>query len=388
MVRRRAAVRIAIVGALLVTVPGAGLASGTWAYGITGDSTAGHRPLAVVSLGDSYIAGSAGRWRGNSPDSTGDRRGTDRAYVAQPSGPTYDPTLIYGTSGACFRSDVAEITHVRFPGLTSVNLACAGATTGSIIRAGTGTSQNDRLAEVARSHRVLAIALSIGGNDVGFGPIVQACVIAFLTAAAEPCNPAQQAKVEAGLPAMRAAVGRVIDDIRATMTEAGYRSGSYRLIVQSYPTPLPGAADLRYPQSGADRTAIGGCPFYDADVEWGHTRLTAQLAETLRAVTAERHAQFLELRDALRGHELCSTAARQPDTAPEAATSEWIRFIDLFGQGDLVAESLHPNAYGQAALGHCLRLTLLTWADVSCHGVPGRPPSSTFIRPLRRMTVS
>jgi lysophospholipase L1-like esterase len=370
MVGRRAALCVAIVlGTLLPAVAGAGPAG----------ASADRRPLAVVSLGDSYISGNAGRWLGNSPDSTGDRRGTDRAFVATPE-PHYDPTLVYGdTVNGCWRSDVAEITHVRLPGIATINLACSGATTGSI------PGQANELAEVARSHRVVAIVLSIGGNDVLFSQIVQACVLAFLGNSG-PCNPGQQATVvEPRLPEMRAGVGRAIDDIRATMAEAGYRDRSYRLIVQSYPAPMPAAADLRYPESDRDaRFLTGGCPFYDADADWGHTSLSAQLADTLRAVAGERHAQFLDLRNAFRGHELCSATASQPETAPRASTSEWMRWIDIaHSQGDPFAESLHPNAYGQAALGRCLRLTLLVFVDVSCQGLPGRPPSAAYLRPLR-----
>jgi hypothetical protein len=371
MVGRRLVSRIAITGALLVslTVPGAGLA----------EAATDRRPLAVVSLGDSYIAGNAGRWLGNSPDNADDRRGTDRAFVALPE-PHYDPTLVYGdTVDGCWRSDVAEINHVRFPGVRTINLACSGATTDDI------PGQNDQLAEVASSHRVVAIVLSIGGNDILFSQIVQACVIAYL-ADTGPCNPTQQANVVAPrLPALRAAVGAAIDDIRATMTGAGYRDRSYRLIVQSYPAPMPAAADMRYPESDRDsRFAVGGCPFYDADVEWGRTSLPGQLADTLRAVADERDAQFLDLRHAFRGHELCSTAARQPETVPRASTSEWMRWIDIaHSQGAPLAESLHPNAYGQETLGRCLRLTLLVRRDVSCHGIPGRPPSAAYLRLLR-----
>lgn len=36
-------------------------------------------PTAAVSLGDSYIAGEAGRWEGNARTNLGDRDGTDRA---------------------------------------------------------------------------------------------------------------------------------------------------------------------------------------------------------------------------------------------------------------------------------------------------------------------
>ena len=61
---------------------------------------------ALVTLGDSFISGEAGRWQGNSIDSTTDRSGTDRAWT----GTGYDPSLIYGATDAngCHRSDVAE----------------------------------------------------------------------------------------------------------------------------------------------------------------------------------------------------------------------------------------------------------------------------------------
>ncbi|NUK82594.1 hypothetical protein HRW23_35690, partial [Streptomyces lunaelactis] len=77
--------------------------------GGTGTSVAspGNGPTAVVSLGDSYISGEAGRWKGNSLTNTGSRNGTDRGWV---SGSTYDPGKVYGTTaGGCHRSDSAEV---------------------------------------------------------------------------------------------------------------------------------------------------------------------------------------------------------------------------------------------------------------------------------------
>lgn len=83
------------------------------------------RPLAVVSLGDSYISGEAGRWKGNSVVGTDDRGGTDRAWMATPTGPSYDPARIYGPTAAtgCHRSDVAPITHVRLLRPATINVA-------------------------------------------------------------------------------------------------------------------------------------------------------------------------------------------------------------------------------------------------------------------------
>lgn len=99
-------------------------------------------------------------------------------------------------------------------------------------------------------------------------------------------------------------------------------------------------------------------------------------------VAADRQVQFLDLRDAFRGHELCAASAEQSTGTPREANGEWIRWIDLAGPGDL-NESLHPNAFGQRALGRCLLLTLLlTRNDVSCQGIPGRSASWMFLRRL------
>lgn len=331
------------------------------------------RQPAVVSLGDSYISGEGARWRGNSPDSSGSRGGTDRAYVAGPAGPVYDPSLVYGATEAngCHRADIAEVHSV--PDVATINLACSGARTVHVLRARSGglafkgeQPQNDQLAAVARVYRVKAIALSIGGNDLGFGDIVNQCVVAYLSGGANPCSVTQQARVEQALPVMRAAVAATIDDIFATMAEAGYAPGSYQLVVQSYASPLPNAAQMRYPQAGSARAALGGCPFLDVDVDWGRSFLVGQLATSLGAVASAKGAQFLDLRPAFQGHELChASAQQQPVSGPVVVAVEWVRWIDLARQGS-PAESLHPNAFGHWVQGECLRLILRTTLSGYC----------------------
>jgi hypothetical protein len=82
---------------------------------------------AIVSLGDSYISGEAGRWQGNSINLTGDRDGTDRAAdCSTPVTCTYDAGSVYvhGTdANGCHRSDVAEILSAAIPADLKVNLA-------------------------------------------------------------------------------------------------------------------------------------------------------------------------------------------------------------------------------------------------------------------------
>ena len=69
------------------------------------------------------------------------------------------------------------------------------------------------------------------------------------------------------MPAAMAGVGKAIDEIRAVMSGAGYSSSSYRLVLQSYPSPVPRAAENRYPEARQHTLLIGGCPFYDADLD-------------------------------------------------------------------------------------------------------------------------
>jgi hypothetical protein len=191
---------------------------------------AGHheyRPSAVVSLGDSYISGEAGRWKGNAATSSPGRLGTDRAWRPTPGDPAgvIDRSLVYGDTvqNGCHRSDVAPIVSARLPVRKAINLACSGARTVNVLRASAGgvgfkgeAPQDDQLAAVARSNNVKLVVLSIGGNDLGFGNIVGACVSAYLAGTA-PCS-TLQAAVEAGLPRVAAAVGATVDDIRANMT--------------------------------------------------------------------------------------------------------------------------------------------------------------------------
>src|SRR4029453_6343911 len=99
-----------------------------------------------------------------------------------------------------------------------------------------------------------------------------------------PCNAAQQANVDAAMPAARAGVAKAIDEIRAVMTAAGYSSSQWRLVLQSYPPPVPRAAENRYPENDDTRLLLGGCPFYDADLDWARDRLVRQINANLEDV--------------------------------------------------------------------------------------------------------
>ncbi|MFJ3909371.1 GDSL-type esterase/lipase family protein [Streptomyces vinaceus] len=355
----------------------------------TSAASPGTGPTAVVSMGDSYISGEAGRWKGNSLTNSGNRTGTDRAWV---SGSTYDPAKVYGsTAGGCHRSDSAEVKSAGAIADVAVNLACSGAVSENVFRASNGgvafkgeAPQADQLAAVARTNDVKVIALSIGGNDLGFADIIKDCALDFVLWGSY-CYDDQQYGVDEKMDGVMANVGKSVDEIRAVMRTAGYTDSSYRIVLQSYPSPIPRGAENRYTQSDWSRLNTGGCPFWNRDSDWARDSLVPQIAGRLKAVAAAKGVQFLDLRDMMQGREVCAKASKQVSgSAPASAkTSEWARWIDSSETQGLVQESMHPNYFGQLAVGRCLNLAVAQPANSasSCKNTAGADHTGMFLTP-------
>jgi hypothetical protein len=344
-------------------------------------------PTAIVSLGDSFISGEAGRWLGNSNTYTGSRDGTDRAY--DPDTGEYDPKRIYGSSydDGCDRSDVSEIHSAA--ALTKVdqyiNLACSGATTDAIWDSFKGElPQEQQLAAVASSSQVQAVVLSIGGNDLDVSGMLESCGEDFIFGVG-PCNANSdmQKKLDKNLPTMAANVTKAIEHIRGVMRADHYADDSYRFILQSYPSTLPDSKHIRYKEEKEERYDEGGCPFYNDDLDWIRDSMTGQISGALEKVAAGAKVDMLDLRDALSGREVCATTAYLvDDTHPVSlVTSEWGRFTAGHVQG-IAQESLHPNAIAQPALGYCLGLFLNAKASPQrCLNTPGKDYRGMYLTP-------
>ncbi|WP_079406589.1 GDSL-type esterase/lipase family protein [Streptomyces sp. 3211] len=355
----------------------------------TSAASPGTGPTAVVSMGDSYISGEAGRWKGNSLTNSGSRIGTDRGWV---SGSTYDPGKVYGaTAGGCHRSDSAEVRSAGPIADVAVNLACSGAVSDNVFRAANGgvsfkgeAPQADQLAAVAASHNVKVIALSIGGNDLGFADIIKDCALDFVIWNSY-CYDDQQYGVDQKIDAVMGKVGKSVDEIRVVMRAAGYADSSYRIVLQSYPSPIPRGAENRYTQSDWSRLNTGGCPFWNRDSDWARDSLVPQIAGRIKQVAAAKGVQFLDLRDMMQGREVCAKASKQVTTAVPASarTSEWARWIDNNETQGLIQESMHPNYFGQLAAGRCLALVVAQPASsgFSCKNTAGADQTGMFLTP-------
>ncbi|MHB8684888.1 MAG: GDSL-type esterase/lipase family protein [Dehalococcoidia bacterium] len=345
------------------------------------EAVPGSGATAIVSLGDSFISGEAGRWQGNSLNPFSTRDGTDRAASCTWWGwCTYDASRVYGSSSTngCHRSDVATIQSAAISVSEKINLACSGAKSVNIWRASQGgqsfkgeAPQADQLLSVAQQKDVKLVVLTIMANDVGFADHVINCASAWVLGLG-PCNGAEQSSLQAAMPAAMDGLRKSIDEVRATMATAGYDPSQWRFVIAGYASPIPAAADVRY--SGSDRWWTGGCPFYDADFDWAKNTATPFIVDSMRAVAAEKGVQFLDVRDSLNGHEVCNVNSSLVDgSGPDPVTNEWVRWVNTgCCQGD-AQESVHPNAYGQQAIGTCLSLMYAqTSGNWSCENTPGQ----------------
>lgn len=334
----------------------------------------------AVSLGDSFISGEAGRWWGNGDLAAAafcTRGGTDRAAYRYAGFCRYDPKLVYGNTAVdprhpattgCHRSDVAEIKGTRRVGLTPVNLACSGAETQHILSEPykeNKESQAQLLRTVAATHQVKLIVVSIGGNDLNVSGVLRHCTDQYMNSRPSCAATGEGERILAQLPQVATNVGKVIDRIRQVMDASGSPSDSYKLILQSYPSPVPTSAKVRdiFPEAGGGktkRTLVGGCPLWNADFDLMHDTLTPAIDATLQKVAADKNVTFLSMLHALDGHALCENGTRQAGPSEDAgklgSQMEWVRYGTAgmrVSQG-YQQESVHPNAFAQQFQGRCL----------------------------------
>jgi hypothetical protein len=333
----------------------------------------------VVSLGDSYISGEAGRWAGNSNQSPSlvDAGGA-AAYFD-------NPTRTAETIDRCHRSTAAEI--FIGDGINAANFACSGARTSTFFtsdglfkpgidfyNSGGRQGQALMLQNFAATNNVRMVQLSIGGNNFNFADIVTRCVSNFLTSPSWwPNYCYDDSSVAANftnsnIATQTNAILGAIGNIRTAMTNAGYAAGSYTIVVQTYPSPIPRGSGFRYSQSGFTRQSTGGCGFWNRDADWANDTALVRINNSVRsaAATAGAGVVVMDVASSLNGRRLCESgvnlmeqSGRANWTAAGASdTTEWVAQIrtvsTIFGPY-YVQESIHPNYWGQLALRNCVR---------------------------------
>jgi hypothetical protein len=337
----------------------------------------------VVSVGDSAISGEAGRWAGNTNGSPSnvDALGST-AYFDNASG---TGEAIHG----CHRSKASEI-GIDATGLASANLACSGARTytqpfssGSDFKPGLDfyddgaghIGQAKALQQYAAGHNVKMVVALIGANDYGFADIVQQCVLDWLTSPSwwkDYCRDDSSMTSKftaANVAAITTRVTNAFLNLRTAMRNAGYADGAWKLLAQTYSSPLPRGSGIRYSQNGFTRQTVGGCGTWNADADWANDTVVATLNSTVRnarGAAGISNSALFEAQNALVGHRLCETTDGLLEeqglaswhSAGAADRSEWVSQIrtttTLFGPYQL-QEDAHPSYWGQLALRNCVR---------------------------------
>jgi hypothetical protein len=335
----------------------------------------------VVTVGDSYISGEAGRWAGNTNngESLHDALGAT-AYFDNASNTAEQ-------IARCHRSKAAEAFIGG--GVSAANLACSGATTatnasGDYFKPGldfySDTSgrkgQARMLQEFAATHNVRLVVASIGGNDFNFGSIVQQCVQDFLASPTwwkDYCRDDSSVTANftsANVTAKTTAIKNAFLNLRTAMTNAGYGASAWTLLVQDYMSPLPRGAGIRYTESGYTRQNTGGCGFWNGDADWANDSALPTINTAVKnaaSQTGMANVKVLELQSAFNGRRLCENTVgllEEKGLASWTSTgavdkTEWINQIRTVstccGSNYYIQESLHPNYWGQLALRNCVR---------------------------------
>ena len=335
----------------------------------------------VVSLGDSYISGEAGRWAGNSNSSSA-------SVDALGSTAYFDNTTRTAEQiERCHRSSAAEV-HIG-GGVGSANLACSGAKTATYTSSdgyfkpgldfydnGAGqVGQAKALQSFAATRNVKMVVVSIGGNDFNFAGVVQSCVTNFLTSSSLwPNYCYDDSSVSSNftttnVAAVQSKIATGLTNVRQAMRNAGYADAAWTLVVQTYPSPIPASSAFRYSQSGYTRQNTGGCGFWNKDADWANTTALPTINSAVKGATTASGVtgvKVLDLQSAFTGRRLCENTVGLLEEktlsswtqAGAVDKTEWIdqiRTISTATSDYYVQESLHPNYWGELAIRSCVR---------------------------------
>lgn len=203
------------------------------------------------------------------------------------------------------------------------DVSCSGATTGDMFGPQRLDGPDNPPQLDALNPATTLVTLGIGGNDIGFIPLVRRCVSARPNGS--ECRDENTAggtdRLAARIDDAEGAVANVLGEISA-------RAPNAEVLVVGYPTILPATGNGCWPllPYGAPDVA------YLRDVT---NRLNAMLADAAAAAGAE----FVDTAAPSRGHDVCADSS-----------DRWVEGL----LPTSAAAQMHPNADGQRAMARAV----------------------------------
>jgi hypothetical protein len=221
---------------------------------------------------------------------------------------------------------------------------------------------------------VKLVAVSIGGNNFNFETIVETCLADWLTSPwwlQHHCSDDPTVKenlTPANTATQTAAIKGGLQNIAQAMTNAGYSSSQYTILVQDYPSPIPNGSSFRYPEWSPSRQVIGGCGFWNSDANAANSTVLPTIDRAVMNAAAGSglaNVKTMDLAAAFNGHRLCENSVGLVEEkgltswaqAGAVDKTEWInqvRTVTAIFPPYQLQEDLHPNYWAQLALRNCL----------------------------------
>lgn len=177
---------------------------------------------------------------------------------------------------------------------------------------------------------VSLVTLTLGGNDLGFGAVVQDCVLNGEQGVpfAPTCRATHDDRIAKRLPELRA-------ELLASYRQIREKAPNARIVVVGYPELFVENPSDNY-----------GNLLFAEDQLWMNQK-AAELNAMLASAAKDAGAEFVDPTEAFRGHGIGSA-------------DSWINDLDFGGPGVMLADpsSFHPNAAGHAALAELIQQQL------------------------------
>ena len=270
------------------------------AAAINAPSASGEAPTKYVALGDSYTAA---------------------PFVSLPVGDPID----------CGQSDrnYPRVVQETLRADSFRDISCGSATTDDFTSpqtglplGGTNPPQFDALDDT-----VTLVTVGIGGNDIGFGGIVNACAQLPTLVGGHPCTPTYAA---GGVDQISARIARTAPKIAAALQEIHQRAPHAAVLLVGYPSILPDTGTGCYPY----------VPILPDDVPYLRAK-EKELNAMLATQAAANGATFVDTYTSSIGHDACQLPGFAWVNAVVLVPPSYPGHPNLLGEADMAAQVLH-----------------------------------------------